>query len=305
MTGKYTEIMISEFLLSYSFYRVPDGKDSSDNQVISVWGDEHRKQGDHYKWHDELAKGLGGLDLEAAAKMSGTRFSVLVDGVARLERALSHYCMDFHSSRGYTEVSVPFLVSRSSLEGTGQLPKFENDLFKIENHQVAGEDAFLIPTAEVPVTNLFRDCILPKDQLPISLVCLSPSFRAEAGAHGKDTRGLLRQHQFWKVELVKICEPKDSFSQHEKLIGDVEALLQSLELPYRKVLLCSGDTGFSARICYDLEVWLPGQNCYREISSVSNCYEFQARRMKLRYKKSTKANEYCHTINGSGVAVGR
>jgi seryl-tRNA synthetase len=237
--------------------------------------------------------------------MSGSRFSVLIDGIARLERALSQYFMDFHISRGYKEVSVPFIVSRSSLEGTGQLPKFENDLFKIENHLAAGEDAFLIPTAEVPVTNLFRDCLFPKDQLPISLVCLSPSFRAEAGAHGTDTRGLLRQHQFWKVELVKICQPKDSFAQHEKLIEDVEVLLQSLELPYRKVLLCSGDTGFSARICYDLEVWLPGQNCYREISSVSNCYEFQARRMKLRFKKSTKANEYCHTLNGSGVAVGR
>ena len=231
----------------------------------------------------------------------------------RLERALIQYFLDFHSSRGYEEVSVPFIVSRSTLEGTGQLPKFEDDLFKV-NHLVAGEDAFLIPTAEVPVTNLYRDQVLESNQLPINHVCWSPSFRAEAGSYGRDTRGLLRQHQFHKVELVKICTPESSFMEHEKMTSDAEEVLKSLNLPYRKILLCSADTGFSARICYDLEVWLPGQQAYREISSCSNCYDFQSRRMNLRYrilangaekKGKQKALSYPHTLNGSGVAVGR
>lgn len=271
---------------------------------MTVWGEDKRKIGDNFQWHDDIARGLGGLDLEAATRMSGSRFSVLIGPVARLERALTQYFLDFHTTRGYQEVSVPFIVSRSTLQGTGQLPKFEDDLFRV-NHNVAGEEAFLIPTAEVPVTNLFRDTILQEAQLPLSIVCLSPSFRAEAGSHGKDVRGLLRQHQFHKVELVKICKSEDSIIEHEKLTNDAEAVLQSLELPYRKVLLCGGDTGFSARICYDLEVWLPGQQAYREVSSCSNCYDFQARRMKLRYKKWEKVNEYLHTINGSGVAIGR
>lgn len=271
---------------------------------MTIWGEEKRKIGEQYRWHDEIAKDIGGLDMEAAAKISGSRFSVLIGDIAKLERALTQYFVDFHTSRGYTEVSVPYIVSRSTLRGTGQLPKFEEDLFKV-NHSVSGEDAFLIPTSEVPVTNLFRDSILSMDQLPISLVSLSPCFRAEAGSGGRDSRGLLRQHQFLKVELVKICRPEDSQQEHEKLTNDAEDLLKSLELPYRKVLLCSGDLGFSARICYDLEVWLPGQNNYREISSCSNCYDFQARRMKLRYKAGQKQNEFCHTLNGSGVAVGR
>jgi len=242
--------------------------------------------------------------MNAAAKISGARFSVLLGPIARLERALTQYFLDFHVSRGYLEVSVPYIVSRSTLEGTGQLPKFEDDLFKV-NHLVGGEDAFLIPTAEVPVTNLFRDQIIDSSQLPMSLVCHSPSFRAEAGSYGRDTRGLLRQHQFHKVEMVKICAPADSAKEHEKMTNDAEDLLKSLNLPYRKVLLCSGDTGFAARICYDLEVWLPGQQEYREISSCSNCYDFQSRRMSLRYRvsqnsedKKMKSTVYPHTLNG-------
>ena len=293
--------------------RVPDGVDDSQNPVVFQWGDDLKKVGiDSWLWHDEIAQKLHGIDVDAAARISGARFSVLVGSIARLERALTQYFLDFHVARGYTEVSVPYIVSRSTLTGTGQLPKFEEDLFKV-NHLVAGEDAFLIPTAEVPVTNLYRDQLLHANQLPILHVCHSPCFRAEAGSYGRDTRGLLRQHQFHKVELIKICSAESSRDEHEKLVEDAELLLQSLMLPYRKVLLCSGDTGFSARICYDIEVWLPGQQAYREISSCSNCGDFQARRMGLRYRvgpasvgeKKGKSTAYPHTINGSGVAVGR
>ena len=258
-----------------------------------------------------------GLDLEAAARISGTRFNVLQGPLARLERAIQSYCIDFHAARGYVEVAVPYLVSRSTLEGTGQLPKFEADLFKV-GHLVAGEDAFLIPTAEVPVTSLYRDQLLDVTQLPIYRVCGSPSFRAEAGSHGRDTRGLLRQHQFHKVELVKIVSGETSEQEHQAMLADVEAVLQALDLPYRTVLLCAGDTGFAARKCYDVEVWLPGQQAYKEISSVSNCGDFQARRMSLRVRtdkpgsssakdnrKSSKTTTYPHTLNGSGLAVGR
>lgn len=289
------------------FCRVPEGNDDSDNPVVHTWNDEVRKLGEHYKWHDDIAAGLGGLDSEGAAKISGARFSVLVGPVARLERALTQFFLDRHSNNGYKELSVPYIVSRSVLQGTGQLPKFEDDLFKV-SHTIAGEDSFLIPTAEVPVTNLFRDAIVEASSLPLRLVCLTPSFRAEAGSYGKDTRGLLRQHQFHKVELVKICSPETSNDEHEALTQDAEALLKALQLPFRRVLLCSGDLGFSARICYDLEVWLPGQQAYREISSCSNCYDFQARRMMLRIRDSSnkaKGNYYAHTINGSGLAVGR
>ena len=292
--------------------RVPEGLDDSQNLVVKSWGGDLRKVGDGFLWHDEIAQRLGGLDLEAASRISGSRFAVLKGQLARLERALAQYFLDFHSARGYEEVSVPFLVSRSTLEGTGQLPKFEEDLFRV-SHSVAGEDAFLIPTAEVPVTNLYRGQLLDSSQLPIKHVCHSPSFRAEAGSHGRDTRGLLRQHQFFKVELVKICTPETSNDEHEAMTLDAEALLESLGLPYRRVLLCSGDTGFSARICYDLEVWLPGQQAYREISSVSNCYDFQSQRMALRYriqaatdkKAGKRTTAFPHTLNGSGVAIGR
>ena len=291
------------------------------------------------------------MDIEAATRMSGSRFSVLIGPIARLERAIAQYFIDYHISNNYMEVTVPYIVSRSTLENTGQLPKFEDDLFHIKNHNISGEDAFLIPTAEVPATNLFRNQLLNETDLPISLVCNSPSFRAEAGSYGRDTRGLLRQHQFNKVELVKICTPESSMAEYHKLISNVEELLVNLKLPYRKVLLCSGDTGFSARICYDIEVWLPGQQTYREISSCSNCYDFQSRRMNLRYRsdphsattsttgssstacivdthnnndensiekkelqgsqvgvnnsKKYKKNVFPHTINGSGLAVGR
>jgi seryl-tRNA synthetase len=283
-----------------------------------------RKMGEEYLWHDEIARNLDGVDIDAAAGISGARFSVLVGPIARLERALMQFFLDFHTSRGYKEVSVPYIVSRSTLEGTGQLPKFEDDLFQV-SHSVAGEDAFLIPTAEVPVTNLFRGQLLNSSDLPIHLVCLTPSFRAEAGSYGRDTRGLLRQHQFHKVELVKICSPESSPAEHEALTADAEAILQALQVPYRKVLLCSGDIGFSARKCYDLEAWLPGQQAYREISSCSNCYDFQSRRMSLRYRPAPPpvdpnapqdkqkgkgkpkkiSTVYPHTMNGSGVAVGR
>ena len=292
--------------------RVPDGVDDSQNPIVFQWGDELKKVG-NYLWHDEIAQKLKGIDLDAAARISGARFSVLTGSLARLERALTQYFLDFHIARGYTEVSVPYIVSRSTLEGTGQLPKFEDDLFKV-SHSVAGEDAFLIPTAEVPVTNLYRDQLLEAVQLPILHVCHSPCFRAEAGSYGRDTRGLLRQHQFQKVELIKICSPETSREEHEKLTTDAEMLLQSLMLPYRKVMLCSGDTGFSARICYDIEVWLPGQQTYREISSCSNCGDFQSRRMSLRFRPAAQGSEkdkkgkktvFPHTINGSGVAVGR
>ena len=294
-------------------YSVPDGSDETSNKIVSQWGDELKKMGDGYQWHDEIATKLLGLDVDAAARISGARFSVLKGPVAKLERALIQYFLDYHTNNGYEEVSVPYIVSRSTLEGTGQLPKFEEDLFKV-SHLVGGEDAFLIPTAEVPVTNLYRDQIIEGNILPIKHVSCTPSFRAEAGSYGRDTRGLLRQHQFHKVELVKICTPETSTEEHEKMAADAENILKSLNLPYRKVLLCSGDIGFSARICYDLEVWLPGQQEYREISSISNCYDFQSRRMGLRYRTAPQGTDkkggkktvgYPHTLNGSGVAVGR
>ena len=289
---------------------VPDGDDETSNPIITIWGEDKRKVGEGYAWHDELAIGVGGLDVDAASRISGARFSVLKGPIARLERALSQYFLDFHINRDYTEVSVPYIVTRSTLEGTGQLPKFEDDLFKV-SHDVGGEDAFLIPTAEVPVTNLFKQQLIDKEDLPIYYTCHSPSFRAEAGSYGRDTRGLLRQHQFHKVELIKICEPETSEEEHEKMTNDSEELLKTLGLPHRKVLLCSGDIGFSARKCYDLEVWLPGQQEYREIASISNCFDFQARRMSLRYRTAKqgsgkkRATAYPHTLNGSGVAVGR
>lgn len=296
---------------------VPDGEDEMANKEVRNWGDDRRKIGvdGDYLWHDEIAAKVGGLDVEGAARISGARFSILQGPVARLERAITSYFMDFHTSRGYKEVSVPFIVSRSTLKGTGQLPKFEEDLFKV-NHDVAGEDAFLIPTAEVPVTSIYRDQLLNLHDLPIHMVCASPSFRAEAGSYGRDTRGLLRQHQFHKVELVKIVSAESSEDEHQRMVKDSEAVLEALELPYRTMLLCSGDIGFSARKCYDIEVWLPGQQAYREIASISNCQDFQARRMSLRHRtqaqgaekkkeKGTKSTAFPHTLNGSGVAIGR
>lgn len=303
---------------------VIDGDDSSENEVVTTWGDKTalpRQLGwsEDFQplWHDDVAAALDGYQVEAAVKISGKRFVALSGVVAQLERALSMFFLDLHSTQhGYTEVSVPFIVSRSALEGTSQLPKFEQDLFAINpaSHTCNGEDAFLIPTAEVPVTNLHRDQVLEQSDLPISYVALTPCFRAEAGSYGRDTKGLIRTHQFLKVELVKITTPETSNEQHEILTQHAEACLQALELPYRKVRLCSGDIGFAARHCYDLEVWLPGAGEYREISSCSNTGDFQARRMALRYRPSFAGEEkkqgkvkpvLCHTINGSGLAVGR
>jgi seryl-tRNA synthetase len=310
---------------------VPDGDSDRDNLVVSSWGDASdlpKRLGwpDDFSplWHDDVAATLGGYQAEEAVKLSGARFVALSGEVAQLERALAMFLMDLHTSEehGYREVSVPLVVSRSTLEGTSQLPKFQEDLFAItrESHTCNGEDAFLIPTAEVPVTNLHRGAVLEESDLPISYVAHTPCFRAEAGSYGRDTKGLIRTHQFYKVELVKITTPEASDEQHELLTSHAEACLQALELPYRKVRLCSGDIGFAARHCYDLEVWLPGAGEFREISSCSNCGDFQARRMGLRYRpkaaesgsggggkvKAKKSKpQLCHTINGSGLAVGR
>eukprot|EP00640_Fibrocapsa_japonica_P001609 CAMPEP_0113942684 /NCGR_PEP_ID=MMETSP1339-20121228/8335_1 /TAXON_ID=94617 /ORGANISM="Fibrocapsa japonica" /LENGTH=494 /DNA_ID=CAMNT_0000947225 /DNA_START=18 /DNA_END=1502 /DNA_ORIENTATION=+ /assembly_acc=CAM_ASM_000762 len=289
--------------------RTVDGDDDTQNEVVSEWGTEGGlKKGEQYLWHDDIALGVGGWDPDASSAISGARFSVLRGPLARLERAIGQFFLDEHTQKnGYEEVSVPYVVTRSTLEGTGQLPKFEEDLFKV-NHVAAGEDAFLIPTAEVPLTSLLRGKVLDPKILPISLTGLTPCFRAEAGSYGQDTRGLLRQHQFHKVELVKICTPEQSFDAHEELTAHAEACLQALKLPYRKVRLCSGDIGFGARMCYDLEVWLPGQEMFREIASCSNCADFQARRMGLRYRVvegKKKKTVFCHTMNGSGLAVGR
>mmetsp|Transcript_2516 Transcript_2516/g.3700 ORF Transcript_2516/g.3700 Transcript_2516/m.3700 type:complete len:411 (+) Transcript_2516:393-1625(+) len=294
--------------------RVKQGEDEKSNELICEWGAEYVKKGEDFLWHDDIADLLKGWDPVGSAKISGSRFSVLKGSVAKLERALSQFFMDVHTNKhGYEETSVPLIISQSALEGTGQLPKFEEDLFKT-NHQVGGENSYLLPTAEVPLTNLYRETILEEKDLPISMVALTPCFRAEAGSYGRDTKGLLRQHQFYKVELVKITTPQASMEQHEILTSHAETVLKLLKLPYRKMRLCSGDTGFSARMCYDLEVWLPGQNSYREISSCSNCGDFQAQRMGLRYRTSLKSEDSkktkatimpCHTINGSGIAVGR
>ena len=319
---------------------VPEGDDDTQNEIVSTWGDINdlakelgwpMDDGDDSftpLWHDDIASGLNGWKGEQAVAMSGARFVALSGDVARLNRAISSFFLDMHTTQhGYTEVSPPLVVSRTALMGTSQLPKFEDDLFKItnESHTCNGEDAFLIPTAEVPLTNMHRDSILEEDDLPISYVALTPCFRAEAGSYGRDTRGLVRTHQFDKVELVKITSSQTSDEEHELLTTHAQACLEALKLPYRKVRLCSGDIGFSARHCYDLEVWLPGQQMYREISSCSNTGEFQARRMGLRYRPNPKEMnksdsdegnakkkkpkkvkpEFCHTINGSGLAVGR
>jgi seryl-tRNA synthetase len=281
---------------------VPEGRDESANQEVRRWG-EPRKFDFTPKDHVELGEKLGGLDFETAAKISGARFSVMKGGVARLHRALAQFMLDSHTrEHGYTELYVPYLVLGSSLQGTGQLPKFEADLFRVQSEQ----GFFLIPTAEVPVTNLVRDSIVDPKNLPMKFVAHTPCFRSEAGAAGKDTKGLIRQHQFEKVELVHISKPADSYAALEELTGNAEKILQKLELPYRVVALCAGDIGFGSAKTYDIEVWLPGQDKYREISSCSNCEAFQARRMQARWRNpETGKPEPLHTLNGSGVAVGR
>jgi len=293
---------------------VPTGKSEENNQVVKTWG-EKRTYDFEPKPHWELGEQLGILDLERAAKISGARFAVYIGAGARLERALISFMLDLHTQKhGYTEVLPPFMVNSKSLFGTGNLPKLAEDLFRCSDAdaEAAGRgefkdnDHWLIPTAEVPVTNLYRDEILDEARLPISLTAYTPCFRAEAGAAGKDTRGIIRQHQFQKVELVKFARPDESDAEHERLTRDAEEILEALDLPYRRVLLCTGDTGFSSAKTFDLEVWLPGQQLYREISSCSNFEAFQARRANIRFKPGGKGKtEFVHTLNGSGLAVGR
>ena len=282
--------------------RVPDGKNESDNEVIRSWGNK-KEFSFPVKDHVELGSNLGLLDMDNAARISGSRFSVLRGNLASLQRALIQFMLDIHiNEHGYEEFYVPFIVNSETLTGTSQLPKFESDLFKIESDK----SLYLIPTAEVPLTNLFGDQIIDIDTLPRKLVAHTPCFRSEAGSYGKDTKGLIRQHQFEKVELVQISTPEKSFDALESLTSNAEQILQKLELPYQVVSLSAGDIGFGSAFTYDLEVWLPGQNAYREISSCSLFGDFQARRMKARYKNpNTGNNEYLHTINGSGVAAGR
>lgn len=279
---------------------VPVGKSESDNAEVRRWGTP-REFSFQPKAHWDLGAELGILDLERAAKVAGARFAVYWGLGARLERALINFMLDVHTKEhGYREVLPPFLVNSASLYGTGQLPKFAEDLFRCEGH-----DLWLAPTAEVPVTNLFRDETLNADSLPISLCAYTPCFRSEAGSYGRDVRGIIRLHQFQKVELVKFTRPEQSYAEHEKLTRDAETILEKLELPYRRVVLCTGDTGFGAAKTYDIEVWLPGLNAYKEISSCSNYEAFQARRAQIRAKSGKSKAEFVHTLNGSGLAAGR
>jgi len=281
---------------------VPDGRDASANREVRRWG-EPRGLGFKARDHIEIGERLGGLDFEAAARISGSRFVVMRGAVARLHRALAQFMLDLHTrEHGYTEVYVPYLAQRAAFIGTGQLPKFEQDLFAVRGEQ----EFFLIPTAEVPVTNLVREQILAAERLPLKMVAYTPCFRSEAGAAGKDTRGMIRNHQFDKVELVQIVRPADSYAALEELTGHAETVLRRLGIPYRTVALCAGDIGFGSAKTYDLEVWLPSQARYREISSCSNFEAFQARRMQARWRNpADKKPEHVHTLNGSGLAVGR
>lgn len=282
---------------------VPPGKDEEDNLELYKWG-EPKSYSFEVKDHSELGEALGnGLDFAAASKITGSRFAVMRGQLAKMHRALIQFMIDLHSLKhGYAEVYVPFIVNKDTLRGTSQLPKFEEDLFKLRGDQ----DYYLIPTAEVPVTNLVRDEILDAEALPLKFTAHTPCFRSEAGSYGRDTKGMIRQHQFEKVEMVQIVKPCDSFQALEELTQHAENVLQALELPYRKVILCGGDIGFAAVKSYDLEVWLPSQDSYREISSCSNCGDFQARRMQARWRNpETGKPELVHTLNGSGLAVGR
>lgn len=279
---------------------VPAGKSEDDNVEISRWGNPRKFDFD-VRDHVDLGEALNGMDFETGAKITGSRFVVMRDQIARMHRALIQYMLNTHiDEHGYREIYTPYIVNRDSLRGTGQLPKFEEDLFRLDVEQ----GYYLIPTAEVPVTNTLRDEIYD-GELPLKYVCHTPCFRSEAGSYGRDVRGMIRQHQFEKVELVQFVKPEESDDALEALSGHAENILQSLELPYRKVILCGGDIGFSAAKTYDLEVWLPSQNTYREISSCSNFRDFQARRMKARYRNSEGKPELLHTLNGSGLAVGR
>ena len=305
--SKINEIVLS--IPNIPHTSVPEGSSEDDNDEVFSWPEKGPATLDFEpKDHVDIGE-MHGIDFAAAAKISGSRFVVITGKLAKLQRALTQFMLDHHTEKnGYTETYAPYLVNSDSLMGTGQLPKFEADLFKTHLHGEEGEARalYLIPTAEVPVTNLVRDSILKASDLPVKFVAHTPCFRSEAGSYGKDTRGLIRQHQFEKVELVQISKPSESYKILEELTSDAEGILQLLGLPYRKVVLCSGDLGFSSAKTYDLEVWLPGQNAYREISSCS-CFEaFQARRMQLRWKNpETNETEFLHTLNGSGLAVGR
>lgn len=280
---------------------VPVGKDDTENPEVRKWGEPTHFDFEP-KAHWDLGEDLGILDSNRAAKVSGGRFYYYLGLGARLERAVYNFMLDQHTQKdGYTEVIPPYIVNRETMTGTGQLPKFHEDMYRLE-----GMEMYLIPTAEVPLTNYYRDEIIDGAKLPIYLTAFTPCFRAEAGSAGRDTRGLIRQHQFHKVEMVKFTKPEDSFDELEKLTHDAEGILQTLGLPYHVVCLCTGDLGFSATKCYDIEVWFPAQNKYREISSCSNCVDFQARRANIRFRRDSKSKpEFVHTLNGSGLAVGR
>jgi seryl-tRNA synthetase len=318
LTEKLTVIQsdLNDFLMNIPnipHESVPTGLDENHNLEITRWGTPPTFDFP-IKDHVDLATPMG-LDFDSAVKVTGSRFAVLHGHMARLHRALAQFMLDNHLQVGYHEVYVPYIVNADSMRGTGQLPKFEADLFKVprkvggddqdESVEAAYENFYLIPTAEVPVTNLMRDTITPAEQLPKKFVAHTPCFRSEAGSYGRDTRGMIRQHQFEKVELVQITKPEESMVALEALTANAEAILQKLELPYRKVLLCTGDMGFGSTKTYDLEVWLPAQNTYREISSCSNMGDFQARRMQARFKVGQGKPELVHTLNGSGLAVGR
>ena len=279
---------------------VPQGKSADDNPEVRRVGTP-RTFDFAVKDHVDIGAALGQLDFDTAGKIAGARFSVLKQGIARLHRALAQFMLDVHTqAHGYMEVYAPYMVTGECANGVSSLAKFKDDLFKIE-----GRDLYLIPTAEYPVTNFVRNQILALDDLPLKFVCHTPCFRSEAGSYGKDTRGMIRQHQFDKVELVQIIHPEQSYAGHEELTGHAEAILKKLDLPFRTVTLCTGDIGFSAAKTYDIEVWLPGQNAYREISSCSNFGAFQARRMQARFRNDKNKTEFVHTLNGSGLAVGR
>ena len=281
---------------------VPSGKDADANVEVRRIGTP-RTFDFAVKDHVDLGTALGGLDFDAAVKISGARFTLMKGQIARLHRALAQFMLDVHTTEhGYTEIYAPYIVNAESMQGTGQLPKFEQDLFKVSHNDAT---MYLIPTAEVPVTNLVRDAIVALDQLPLKFVCHTPCFRSEAGSYGRDARGMIRQHQFDKVELVQIAHPDHSYACLEQLTGHAETILKRLDLPYRVMALCTGDMGFSAAKTYDLEVWLPAQNTYREISSCSNFEGFQARRMQARYRDEKGKPQTVHTLNGSGLAVGR
>ncbi len=338
LEGKLEDVQqrVSDFLLNVPnvpHVSVPAGRDADANVEVRRVG-EPRKLAFEAKDHVDIGEGLGGLDFATATKITGARFTLMRGGVARLHRALAQLMLDVHTEEhGYTEIYAPYIVNDLSMKGTGQLPKFESDLFQVSFGGISGKRAgadiyvdkinkdgtvpddvthvveerfwYLIPTAEVPITNIVRNEIVPRDQLPLKFVCHTPCFRSEAGSYGKDTRGMIRQHQFDKVELVQIIHPEQSYAGLEELTGHAETILKKLELPYRVMALCTGDMGFSSAKTYDIEVWLPGQSAYREISSCSNFENFQARRMQARFRNDKNKPELVHTLNGSGLAVGR